>query len=60
MSAMLEPDRHDLVRDRQGKLWEFDFLRGLWRCRESNTAMSWPLLVASTHINIIYRAEEQR
>ena len=53
-----EPRTIDLARDREGRLWEFDGLRGLWRCRSANTAMSWELLLRETKIITIYRAEE--
>ena len=55
-----EPRTVDLARDRDGRLWEFDGLRGLWRCRTANTAMSWELLLRETKIITIYRAEEAR
>ena len=55
---MPEPRTVDLARDREGRLWEFDGLRGLWRCRTANTAMSWELLLGFTKIITIYRAEE--
>ena len=57
---MPEPSVDDLARDREGRLWEFDGLRGLWRCRRANTAMSWELLLKFTTINTIYRAEDVR
>lgn len=53
-----EPKKVDLARDREGRLWEFDGLRGLWRCRTANTAMPWALLLGFTQIITIYRAEE--
>ncbi|MCW2287015.1 hypothetical protein EDF60_1666 [Leucobacter luti] len=57
-AEMREPRTADLARDRQGRLWEFDGLRGLWRCRSANTAMSWKLLLAFTEIITIYHAKE--
>lgn len=57
---MPEPRVVDLARDREGRLWEFDVLRGLWRCRSANTAMSWELLLKFTKIITIYRAEDVR
>lgn len=53
-----EPERDSLVRDRNERLWEFDFTRDLWRCRNSNTAMSWELLLRDTRIRTIYLATE--